>query len=97
MSQTVDTDTLYVTDAVRDRLRMALLDEEYFLKSFRKAPHETHPEHPGHFQRTSYLAVRRALDLETAEFRTVRASIRPTDRGLEIYQVDGLGLKDLDG
>ena len=95
MRQTVGTDSLYVNDAVSDRLRMALLDEEYFLKSFRKAPHEPHPDQTGHLQLTSYLAVRRALDLETAEFRTVRVSVRRTDQGLEIYEVDGLGLKDL--
>ncbi len=85
------TDSIRVADALRERLRLALIDERELLDSVRRSPREPIPDVPGQERCRLTLAVRRPLDPETSEMRSLEVRLRPAaGGGLEICAIDGL-------
>ncbi len=76
--------------AIKEQLRLALLDEADLLDVLAQAPREPVPDHPGWSRCRCTLPVRRPLDPETSQLLQVEVLLRPAGDGWEIEAVRGL-------
>jgi hypothetical protein len=79
-----------VPAAIKEQLRLALLDESDLLDFLAQAPREPLADHPGWHRCRCTLPVRRPLDPETSQLLQVEVRLRPVDDGWEIEAVQGL-------
>lgn len=83
-------DEIGLTESVRRRLREALLPERDLIDAIRQEELRPIAEEPGCYRCVCTLAIRRALDPETAEVRRLDVTLHRTDSGAMVTDVAGL-------
>jgi len=83
-------DEIGLTESVRRRLREALLPERDLIDAIRQEELRPVDDEPGSYRCVCTLAVRRALDPETAELRRLDVTLHRTESGAMITDVAGL-------
>ena len=79
-----------LSDAVRRKLREALLEDQDLLVSLRRVRPVEDPERVGLYRCQCTVAVRRPLDPETSELRRLEVTLRRTEEGFEVFDLTGL-------
>jgi hypothetical protein len=80
-----------IPEAIREQLRLALVDEGDFLEFLGQARPEPLAERPGWSRCRCILPVRRPLDPETSQLVPVEILLRPsTDAAWEVDSIRGL-------
>lgn len=79
-----------ITDDVKRTLEASFVEERDLLDGLTGTDPTEQPGRPGVFGLSFVMTVRRPMDLETAELRTVTVTMRPATGGFEIFRVDGL-------
>jgi hypothetical protein len=83
-----------LSDGVRKALEAALVEESDFIDSLRRESFVENPERPGLFSSSCLVALRRPLDLETAELRRLEVDARRLPGGWEVVAVRGFASVD---
>lgn len=79
-----------ITETVRGQLRAVLLEDKDLIEAVERQEPFPDAGESGHVQCETAVAIRRPLDLETAILREIRVSMRSTEDGWEVYDVEGL-------
>jgi hypothetical protein len=83
-------DEFTIGPEVRELLTSAFLEERDFIDSLRQEKPVEDPAEPGVFQSRCIVAVRRPLDLETAQLRRLTVRMRRGASGWEVFALEGL-------
>lgn len=81
---------------VREQLRAAILDEAELVTALKGQRPEPIPGQPDHYRCRCSLAMRRPLDPETAELRSIEVSLRRDGEDWEIVEIEGLEVEGLE-
>ena len=81
-----------MTTPVRELLEHFLVEEADLSSAIQQGRRAVDPTRQGHFRCRCGLAVRRALDPETAILKQVEVFLRQVETGFEVYAIEGLDI-----
>lgn len=88
---------IVLTTAVKELLELADLDVGYFLGEIHGQPPQELADRPGFYRSDCLLAQYSPLDPETGVWRKVEVFMRRKGRRWEVYDVQGLKLRQRQG
>lgn len=81
---------ILLTNAVKETLELASVDESYFLGEIASRPNEELLDRPGFYRSELLLAQYSPFDPETGVWRKVEVFLRKKGKRWEVYDVRGL-------